>query len=104
MANPSIVVSIDEDLSQITDYSLEQNSPNPFYHSTIIKYSIPKSQIVTLKVFDILGNEIIMLVNGKHTPGNYEVEFDGSNLTSGVYFYHLQAGKYSETKRFILNN
>lgn len=104
MANPSIVVSIDEDLSQITDYSLEQNSPNPFDHSTTIKYSIPKSQFVTLKVFDILGNEIIMLVNGKHTPGNYEVEFDGSNLTSGVYFYRLQAGKYSETKRFILNN
>ena len=103
MAEPTIVTSVEDDLSKITNYQLEQNYPNPFSQTTTIKFSIPKSQFVTLKVFDIQGNEIITLVNGKQAPGIYEVEFDGSNLTSGEYFYRLQVGDYSETKKFVFN-
>lgn len=103
MAPPSIVTSVEDDLTKITDYQLEQNYPNPFSFTTTIKFSIPKSQFVTLKIFDIQGNEIITLVNGKQSPGIYVVEFDGSNLTTGKYFYRLQAGDYSETKSFVFN-
>jgi aminopeptidase N len=103
MATPSIVTSVEDDITKITGYQLEQNYPNPFSLTTTIKFSIPKSQFVTLKIFDVLGNEIITLVNGKQAPGIYEVEFDGSNLKSGEYFYRLQAGDYSETKRFVFN-
>ena len=91
------------------DYKLYQNYPNPFNPTTTIKYSIPVKtrhgaslQRVTLKVYDLLGREIETLVNEEKLPGNYEVKFDGSNLTSGVYFYRLQAGSFSETKKFVL--
>jgi murein tripeptide amidase MpaA len=92
-------------------FSLEQNYPNPFNPSTKIKFTIPQtviasetkqSQFVTLKVYDILGNEIATLVNEEKTAGSYEVEFDGSDLTSGIYFYQLIAGQFSETKKMIL--
>ncbi len=85
-----------------THYSLSQNYPNPFNPSTSIKYSIPQSSNVTLKVFDVLGSEIITLLNKEQSAGNYEVEFDGSDLTSGIYFYRLQAGDFVETKKMIL--
>ncbi len=74
----------------------EQNYPNPFNPSTIIKYSIPappnlpkREALVQLKVYDILGNEVATLVNKEEPAGNYEINFDGSNLASGVYFYKL---------------
>jgi hypothetical protein len=91
-------------------FSLEQNYPNPFNPSTKIKFTIPsviasetkQSQLVTLKVYDILGNEIATLVNEEKSAGSYEVEFNASNLPSGIYFYQLKAGQYSETKKMIL--
>jgi hypothetical protein len=97
-------------------FSLEQNFPNPFNPSTTIRYSIPnviasgakQSQMVTLKVYDILGNEVATLVNEEQTAGTYEVEFNTSssfrlvrNLTSGIYFYQLKAGSFIETKKMI---
>jgi hypothetical protein len=83
-------------------YNLFQNYPNPFNPITTIKYSIPSIQIVTLKVYDILGSEVAMLVNEEKLPGYYEVKFVGNNLSSGVYFYRLQAGSFSQTKKFVL--
>lgn len=85
-----------------SEYSLKQNYPNPFNPVTRISYSIPVKSFVTVKIFDILGREIQTLVNDSRLPGNYSVEFNGSGLPSGVYFYHLSAGTYSETKKMIL--
>ncbi len=86
----------------VKSFSLSQNYPNPFNPSTIIRYSIPKTGLVTLKVYDILGREVTTLVNENKTPGNYSVTFNGNNLSSGIYFYRISAGRYSETKKFIL--
>lgn len=86
-------------------FVLYQNYPNPFNPVTKIKYSIPKNVTqmpVTLKVYDILGNEIVTLVNESKLPGIYEVEMDASNLTSGVYFYRLTVGNFIETKKMVL--
>jgi len=84
------------------DYYLKQNYPNPFNPSTKISYSIPDISFVTLKVYDILGNEIATLVNGEKPAGNYEVEFKAENNTSGIYFYSLTSGAFTETKKMIL--
>jgi hypothetical protein len=93
-------------------FSLLQNYPNPFNPSTKIKFTIPLSDnpllggarggLVTLKVYDILGNEIATLVNEEKPEGEYEVEFNATELPSGIYFYKLQAGSFSETKKMIL--
>ncbi|GAB4132367.1 MAG: hypothetical protein Fur0015_05930 [Ignavibacteriales bacterium] len=104
----TIITEVNIDIPQ--QFVLEQNFPNPFNPETIIKYSIPNITLslsmsavnVTLKVYDILGNEVSTLVNIKQQPGNYEVKFDGSQLPSGVYFYKLQSGNFVQTKKFIL--
>ncbi len=83
-------------------FALNQNFPNPFNPSTKISYKISKIEYVSLKVYDILGNEVSTLVNGKKYPGNYEVNFDASNLSSGVYFYQITAGNFVQTKKMIL--
>lgn len=85
------------------EYILYQNYPNPFNPSTIIKYQIPNDNtLVELKIFDVLGKEITTLINEIHDSGIYEVEFDGSNLSNGVYFYTLKSGSYSSTKKMIM--
>ncbi len=83
-------------------YVLEQNYPNPFNPSTTIKYSVPEESFVTLKVYDILGNEVASLVNERSAPGNYSVTFDASKLVSGVYIYSLRAGNHNDTRKMIL--
>lgn len=96
--------------SMPSKYSLEQNYPNPFNPSTTIRYSIPnvissetnQSQLVTLKVFDILGNEVVTLVNEEKPAGTYEVKFNAAELSSGIYFYALLTGSFVETKKMIL--
>ncbi|MBK6507356.1 MAG: T9SS type A sorting domain-containing protein [Ignavibacteria bacterium] len=75
---------------------------NPFNPSTLIKYNIKSDGLVTLKVYDVLGKEVVSLVNELKQSGRYEVEFNGSNLGSGIYYYRLQAGEYSETKKMLL--
>ncbi|MFH2030163.1 MAG: T9SS type A sorting domain-containing protein [Bacteroidota bacterium] len=84
------------------NYRLMQNYPNPFNPSTVIKFQVPSSKFIKLQVYDMLGREIKTLVNEYKTSGNYEVEFDGSQLASGIYFYQLQAGSFIETKKMIL--
>jgi len=96
------VLSVDKISNLPFGYSLEQNYPNPFNPSTKIQFSISNTQPVTLKVFDVLGNEVATLVNEELTPGIYQYNFDASNLSSGVYYYKLTAGKFSETKKMIL--
>jgi photosystem II stability/assembly factor-like uncharacterized protein len=85
-----------------TDFLLSQNYPNPFNSSSVIKYSIPKSSQVTLKIFNTLGEEIEALVNEEKAVGTYELNWNAANLPSGVYFYRLQAGDYVQTRKMIL--
>ncbi|MFZ5947503.1 MAG: T9SS type A sorting domain-containing protein [Stygiobacter sp.] len=85
-----------------TETKLFQNYPNPFNPLTTIEYSIPKSSFVTLKVFDLLGSEVATLVNEEKSLGNYKINFNGSSLSSGIYFYRLNADNFSEAKKFIL--
>jgi hypothetical protein len=81
---------------------LSQNFPNPFNPSTTIKYELPKSAMVRLNVFDMLGREVSVIVNERRDAGVHEVKFDGANLASGVYFYRLQAGDFTQTKRLLI--
>jgi len=85
-----------------SEYRLGQNYPNPFNPTTSIQYAISSRQFVTLKVYDVLGNEVAILVNEEKQVGSYEIEFDGSVLTSGIYFYKLQTGDFVETKKMVL--
>jgi|GEM_PF-2943519 len=107
----SSVVSVKDETNSNNlpdDYILEQNYPNPFNPSTKIKYSIPRSTEfysvpqTTLKVYDLLGKEVATLVNEEQKAGNYEVNFDAKNLSSGIYFYRLQSGSFSQTKKLLL--
>jgi len=83
-------------------YVLFQNYPNPFNPITKIKYKIPELSFITLKVYDVLGSEVATLVNEEKLIGSYEFVFDGSKLSSGIYFYGLQAGSFVETKKMML--
>jgi len=97
------VVSVEDDNhSHPENYSLEQNYPNPFNPSTKIKYQIADAGFVKLQVFNILGNEVATLINREMQPGSYEVNFDASNLPSGIYFYTLNSAKFTQTKKMIL--
>ena len=84
------------------DYSLEQNYPNPFNPVTQIKFSIPTQGLVTLKIYDVTGREVAKLVNDVLTPGNYVREFNGENFASGVYFYRIIAGEFTQVKKMVL--
>jgi hypothetical protein len=83
-------------------YVLQQNYPNPFNNSTVIIYSIPKEELVTIKIYNILGEEVAALVNETKAAGNYKVTFNSDNLTSGVYLYKLTSGGFTQTKKMIL--
>lgn len=84
------------------NFQLLQNYPNPFNPTTTISYSIPEEKFITLKIYDVLGREVSVLVNEKKPAGNYKVEFNANNLSSGVYFYRLTAEGYTDTKKFVL--
>jgi len=85
-------------------YILEQNYPNPFNPSTVISYQLAANSFVTLKVYDVLGNEVAVLANEWQQAGSYSAQFttSGKQLASGMYFYTLTAGKFVDTKKFIL--
>ena len=100
LANP---VSVGDNLLSIPiEYSLAQNYPNPFNPVTTIKYGIPERTFVQLKVYDILGREVLTLVNEEQDGGYYEFNFNASQLASGIYLYQLRAGSFVETKKMIL--
>jgi plastocyanin len=83
-------------------FIVEQNYPNPFNPTTTIRYALPQSGLVTVKVFNILGDELATLVNREESAGSHEIQFDAANLTSGIYFYRIQAGNVIQTKRMLL--
>jgi hypothetical protein len=95
-------VSVEDNDLLPVNYSLSQNFPNPFNPSTTIKYSIPNTSLVKIKIFNTLGQEIAELVNQVHQIGNYEVTFNASSLPSGVYFYRLEADNFVQTNKMIL--
>jgi hypothetical protein len=97
------IVSVDDFVQSIPlQYELYQNYPNPFNPSTVIRYSIPNISFVNLTVYDVLGKEITVLVNGEKQPGYHEVTFDATSLPSGIYFYRLNTGSSVITKRLML--
>jgi hypothetical protein len=83
-------------------FDLKQNYPNPFNPSTTIKFQLPNSSFVNLKVFDVIGKVVATLVNEEKPAGNYNVEFNGGNLTSGIYFYQLSANHLNEIRKMVL--
>jgi len=89
-------------VEEIFTYSLSQNYPNPFNPTTKIEFTLAKSGFTELKVFDILGSEIESLISGELSAGKHEVEFNGSNLPSGIYFYRLKSGDFIQTRKMIL--
>jgi len=94
--------SLNVEIVKPKEYELYQNYPNPFNPSTLINYRISESGLVTLKVYDVRGTEVVNLVNEKMEAGSYKVSFDGSNLSSGIYLYQLKVNSFVETKKMIL--
>ncbi|MBK6914589.1 MAG: VCBS repeat-containing protein [Ignavibacteriales bacterium] len=102
--------TVEVEINSPTEFSLGQNYPNPFNPTTRIKYTIPSVTLslskgdilVSLKVFDVLGNEIATLVNEPQRPGSYEVEFNSAKLSSGVYYYQIKSGNFLDTKKMVL--
>ena len=95
------ITDINDDVL-VYEYALEQNYPNPFNPSTVISYSLPKASNVKLIIYNMLGQEVATLVNTKQNSGIYNVEFNASNLTSGIYFSRLTSGVYSSIKKMLL--
>jgi hypothetical protein len=92
-----------KDIEQLPkEFALNQNYPNPFNPSTKISWQLPIGNLVKLKVYDILGREIVTLVNEYKPMGQYETEFNSANLPSGIYFYKLEAGQFTQVKKMIL--
>ncbi|MDH3268939.1 MAG: YCF48-related protein [Ignavibacteria bacterium] len=100
--NGGVITDVEEEINTVREFVLHQNYPNPFNPSTNIRYQISERSFITLKVYDVLGNEVATLVNEEKSVGEYEVEFNGNGLTSGVYFYQLKTVKFIETKKMIL--
>jgi len=97
------IVNVESQNNIVPEYfALHQNYPNPFNPTTKIKYSVPQSSNVVIKVFDVLGKEITTLVNEEKSVGTYELNWYAGNLPSGIYFYQLNAGSFVETKKMIL--
>jgi hypothetical protein len=101
--------SIDNPLTEVrkeeglpTSFELSQNYPNPFNPATSISFSIPKSAFVTLKIYNAIGQEVANLINEIKDPGNYKLNFDAAKLSSGIYFYRLEAGNFVSTKKMVL--
>jgi hypothetical protein len=92
----------DKERTDNLTYSLNQNYPNPFNPVTTIEFTLKESSIVSLRVFDILGREVKLILNEMLEAGIHQLEFNGSDLESGIYFYEMQAGNFRDVKKFVL--
>lgn len=98
----SILTDVNDEEASVKDFSLEQNYPNPFNPSTRINYQIAKDDFVTLKIYDIIGNEVADLIHEKQPAGKYSIDFNAAKLPSGVYLYRLQVRDYIQTRKMTL--
>ena len=96
------VTGMGEEIKPVNTFFLSQNYPNPFNPITNIEYRLPNREFVTLKIYDVLGNEVATLVNEEKPAGSYSVEFNGNKLSSGIYFYRLKAGNFTQNRKMIL--
>jgi hypothetical protein len=97
------ITGVNEQVTKPTQYSLSQNYPNPFNPSTTINFALPKESQVTLKVYNMIGQEVMTLIDNKRmSSGYHSVKVDGSKLSSGVYIYKMIAGEFVATKKMIL--
>jgi flagellar hook assembly protein FlgD len=97
-----MLIGIDEKPADPGKFLLSQNYPNPFNPTTTIAYELPKSADVTIEILDILGRRIDLLISAKQDAGHYAVTWDGKDKSSGIYFYRIQAGDFTETKKMLL--
>jgi hypothetical protein len=102
LKKPQVATGVEDNWSVPMTYELSQNYPNPFNPSTSIQFTIPAQDVVTLKIFNVLGQEMMTLLSEKMDAGKHIVRFDASRLTSGVYLYQVTAGKFVETKKMVL--
>jgi len=103
MGPKDFVTDVENDVQTLpTTYSLDQNFPNPFNPATKINFSIPVEGLVSLDVYNSIGQKVATLVNENKTAGTYEINFNAANLSSGIYFYNLTSGNFTETKKMIL--
>jgi hypothetical protein len=96
-----MVVGVDNEELPI-EYKLSQNYPNPFNPATTIRYSIPKQQKVTLKLYNVLGQEVATLINRVQKAGHYQLNYNAKDLASGVYIYTIKAGEFNSSKKMLL--
>ena len=101
-ARLNIVTDVKDEQQTPTDFALNQNYPNPFNPTTTISFSIPSEEFVSLKIYNSLGEEVTELINEIKKAGNYEINFNASGLSSGIYFYKIQAGSFTQTKKMTL--
>lgn len=94
--------NVDDKNTLLKNFTLQQNYPNPFNPGTIISYSIPKGTFVTLKIYDVIGNEVATLVNETKSAGKYDINFNASELSNGVYLYQLKTNEFTSTRKMIL--
>ena len=98
----SSLTSVDNGSTLITEYKLNQNYPNPFNPSTVISYQLPTDGLVTIKVYNLLGSEVTTLINKTQNAGTHNVTFNATNLSSGIYFYEIKSGSFSDVKKLML--
>ena len=100
--NESLTTNVQDQNFVPSEFKLEQNYPNPFNPVTTINFSLPERSMVTLKVYNIVGEDVAILINEEREAGIHSVNFDANRLSSGVYFYKIQAGSYTSTKKMLL--
>jgi hypothetical protein len=98
----NVIVGVEATNARPIEFTLEQNYPNPFNPMTVLNYQLPIDNYVTIKVYDVLGREVVTLVDGEMEAGSHEVMFDGSNLPSGMYVYRLMSGSNQKSRKMLL--
>jgi hypothetical protein len=98
----SIAVGIEDENTTPVEYFLNQNYPNPFNPSTEISFSLAKSSFVIMEIYNSLGQKVAALLNKNIDPGRHKVKFNASNLSSGIYYYKIQAGEFQSVKKMLL--